>query len=182
MLRATLTLPAGHQARHLAPRLLGSHTGFQPADHRKIVGSTAARVGRIELERQEDVDLIVASGRKCKVCRHDTNNSGCCRVDLNLFADDVTCAAKTLLPEAVRNDGDTWSTIAIFFGSEVATTFRLHAQHINHAASDSGGGDSKRLTLSADVLTARRPGADGFPGFRLALNVEQFRRREPELL
>src|ERR1041384_5608927 len=138
MLSATFTLPAGHQARHLALRLFGSHTGFQPADHRKKVRTTTARIGRIELERQEDLDLIVTSGRECKVCGHHTDNSRGCSVDLNLFANDVTCAAKTFLPEAVRNDGDSWSPIAVFFFSEVAATFRLHSQHINQAASDSG--------------------------------------------
>src|ERR1044071_8744215 len=98
MLRATLTLPAGHQARHLTLRLLDSHTRFQPADDRKKVRAPAARVSGIKLERQEDVHLIVASGGECKVWRHHADNSGRRRVDLNLFADDVTCAAKTLLP------------------------------------------------------------------------------------
>src|SRR6185436_10571346 len=110
MLRATFTLPSGHEARHLALRLLGSHTRPQPTDHRKEVRATIARVGGIELERQQDLDLIIASGRKSKVCGHHTNDCGRCRVDLNLFADNVTCAAKTFLPETVRNNGDSWST------------------------------------------------------------------------
>jgi len=108
----------------------------------------------------EELDLLVASRRECKVCGHHTNDRGGCRVDLNLFADDVTCGAKTFLPEAVRDDGDSWPTIAIFFFSEVATTFRLHSQHIDQAASDRGGGDSKWFTFSADVLTTWRPRAD----------------------
>src|SRR5215216_5675081 len=82
----------------------------------------------------------------------------------------------------MRNDGDCWSTITIFLFSEVATTFRLHSEHINQAARNARRGDSKWLTLSTDVSTARRPGADCFPGFCLALNVEQFGSGEPELL
>src|SRR5215216_841607 len=138
MLRATLTLPAGHQARHFALRLLDSHTGFQPADHRQKVAATMTGIRRIELERHEELDLIVTSRRKCKVGGHHTDNGGCCRVDLNLFANDVTGSAKAFLPETMRNDGDAWSTVAIFLFSEVATTFRLHSQHIDQAARNNG--------------------------------------------
>src|SRR5215213_4636454 len=138
MLRATLTFPAGHQARHFALRLLDSHTGLQPADHRQKVATTIARVSRIKLERDEELDLIVTPGRECKARGHHTDNGGGCRVDLNLFANDVTCSAKTLLPETLRNDRDFGSPIAIFLFSEVATTFRLHSQHIYQAARDSG--------------------------------------------
>src|ERR1041385_5555497 len=144
--------------------------------------TATAGVSGIELERHEQLDLIVTSGRKCKVGRHHTNHGGCCSVNLNLFADDVTCAAKTLLPEAVRNEGDIWSTLAIFLFGEVAASFRLHSEHVDQAARDGGGGDAEWLTRSTDVQTARCPGADCFPGFRLALNVEHFGRREPELL
>src|SRR6185369_5981008 len=125
--------------------------------------TTTARISGIELERQEDVDLIVTSRRKCKVGRHHTNNCGCGSVDLNLFADDVTGSAKTLLPEAVRNDGDFWSTLAIFLFTEVTTAFWLHSQHVDHAARDGGRSDAQWLTLGPDVLTARRPRADCFP-------------------
>src|SRR5688572_21390902 len=97
MLRAAFTLPSGHQTRHFALCLLGSHTGSQPADHRQKMGTTTAGVGGIELERHDELDLIVASRRKCKAGRHHTNNDGCVGVDLNLFANDVTCAAKTFL-------------------------------------------------------------------------------------
>src|SRR5215212_6077513 len=138
MLRATLTLPTGHQARHFALRLLDSHTGFQPADHGKKVPTTITGVGRIELERHDELDLLITSRRECKVGGHHTNNGGCCRVDLNLFANDVVCAAKTFLPETMRNDGDCRPTIAIFLFSEVATTFWLHSQHINQAARNNG--------------------------------------------
>src|ERR1700752_2260342 len=138
MLRATFTLPAFHQARHFALRLLGSHTGFQPADHRKKGRTTTAGVGGIELERHEEIDLIVASGRKRKVRGHHTYNGGGGRVDLNLFADNVISPTKTLLPKTVGNDGDTWPTLAIFLFSEVAATFRLHSQHINQAARNTG--------------------------------------------
>src|ERR1041385_4324341 len=58
----------------------------------------------------DQVELLVASRRERKIRGHDTDDGGGCRVDLNLFADDVTCAAETLLPESVRNDGDAWST------------------------------------------------------------------------
>src|SRR5215813_13543242 len=122
MPRATLTHPAGHQAGHFALRLIDVHTGFQPADHGKKVRTTIAGVGRIELERQQDLDLIVTSGRECKIGGHHTDDGGCSRVDLNLFANDVTGSAKTFLPEAMRNDGDFRSTIAIFLVSEVAAT------------------------------------------------------------
>src|SRR5687767_430579 len=107
------------------------------------MGTTITRVGRIELERHDEIDLIVAAGRECKVSGHHTNDSGCYRVNLNLFANDVTCAAKTLLPETIGNDGDSWSVIAIFLFTEVATKLRWHSQHIDQAAGNSGRGDSK---------------------------------------
>src|SRR5689334_23963940 len=112
MLRAPFAHPAGHQARHFALRLLHRDARFQPADHGKKVRTTTAGVCRIELERHEQLDLIVAPRRKCKVGWHHTDDGSCFRVDLNLFADDVVCAAETLLPETMRNDRDVWSTIA----------------------------------------------------------------------
>src|SRR6185369_480207 len=131
MLRPTLTHPARHQARHLAHRLLGSHTGFQPADHRKKVRAATAWIGGIEFERQQDLNLVVTSGRECKVSRHHADNGRCFRVDLNLFTDNVTGAAKTFLPESMRNDGDVWATIAIFLFSKVAATLWWHTQDVD---------------------------------------------------
>src|SRR6185369_6375830 len=160
MLRAILTSPPRHQTCHFALCLLDISTGFQPADHRQEVGTTTTGIGWIELERHEELDLIVASRRERKLRRHHTDHSGCGGVHLNLFADDVTCATETFLPETVRNDRDSWSIIAIFLFSEVAAKFRRHSQHVDQAARDSGGGDSQWLTFSADVLTARRPRAD----------------------
>src|SRR5689334_12449599 len=138
------------------------------------MSAAIAWVRRIKLERHEQLDLIVASGRECEARRHDTDDGGRGGVDLNLFADDVTRAAETLMPEAVRNDRDSRSVDAIFLFREVAAELRLHSQHVNQAARDCGRGDSQRLTLGADVLTARRPRADCFPGFCFALDVEQF--------
>src|SRR5690242_3205953 len=163
VLGAALTLPGSHQARHFALCLFDRHTGFQPADDRQKVGTTAAGIRWIELEWHEEFDLFIAARRESKAGWHHADDCSCLPVDLNLFADDVTCAAEAFLPETVSNDGHAWSTIAIFLCGEVAATFWLHSQHIDQASCNRSRSDSQWLALSADVLTAGRPGADCFP-------------------
>src|SRR6185369_2000112 len=98
MLRATFSFPRAHQAEHFALGLCSRHARSQPADYGQEVRTTTAGVRAVKLERNQEFDLIVAAWRECKVRGHYADDCCGCRVDLNLFADDVTCSAKTLLP------------------------------------------------------------------------------------
>src|SRR5713226_2254443 len=98
--------------------------------------TTTTRIGRIKLERNQQFDRIIASGRKGKIARHHANNGSRLRIDLYLLAYDVAFAAKCALPQAVRDQSYIWSTVAVLFHSEIATLYRLHAECVNQSACD----------------------------------------------
>src|SRR2546425_9125227 len=113
------------------------------------MGASAARIGRIELKRQQYLDLIVAAGRKSKITRHDTHDGCRLRIDLNLLADDVAFAAERALPKAMRDYCYARPTITIFFRREVATSHRLHPERINQPARDGRRSNAQGLAIGA---------------------------------
>src|SRR6266404_6766848 len=143
--------------------------------------TAAAGIRRIELKRQKHLDLIVRAWRKSKIARHHADNRCRLRIDLNLLADDVARAAEGALPKAVRNDGYIWPAVAILFRREVAALHGLHAKGIDQPARNCRRGHAQWFAIGAHILSSRGPGAYRLPGFRVFLNVEQLRWREPEL-
>src|SRR6266487_4480420 len=126
MLRAILTTPSRHQTDHFRSRLIYLDPRLETADYGQEVRAATPGICRVKLEGQEDLHLIVAAGRKCKVRRHHTHDGRRLGVDLNLLADDLMCSAECALPQSMRYQSDIWSTVAILFGREVAAELRLH--------------------------------------------------------
>src|SRR5688572_9880850 len=129
------------------------------------MGAAAARVRRIELERHEQLDRIVAPRRKTEIAWHDSDNGGGLRINLNLFADDVAAATEGALPQAMRDERHSRPAVQILFSGEISTLRRLHSQGINQTAGDRRGSHTQRLAIGTYVQATRRPRTNRLPGF-----------------
>src|SRR5678815_1384908 len=103
-----------------------------------------------------------------------------CIRDKYLLTDYVAGPTEGSLPETIGDQRHVWSTVAVFFRSEVATHRRLYSEGIDQPASYPCCSHTQRLAIGTNILSARCPCANSFPRLGFVLNIEEFRRRQPE--
>ncbi len=106
---------------------------FQPTDYGKEVGATAVevihgRAGEERLERGDVIDVVALNG-KLPTTRHHTGDRINMVGRLDLSADNVWIAGKTLLPKGIADHYDPRGAGLFILARKTTTKQRLRAQH-----------------------------------------------------
>ncbi len=175
--------PCGiHQALQLRLRLLGAHAWLEAADDGKKMSAAVSRLCRVDLQRRPDLRRIDFARRKRKILGHDADDVGLAAAEQRLFADDVRIAAVDRLPRPIRDHADVVRSRLVVIRRDHAAKLRRDAERAEQRAGDAGARHPHRLRLTREVGATHGPAVERLPGFGVAAQVEEFRRRDPETM
>jgi hypothetical protein len=108
-------------AQEVGARLFDGHAGLEPADSIQI---PAAVIGGIFLQRDPEIGFV----REHRGLGQHADNFVGLIVELENFAEDVACAAEFFLPQAVGEQRNFASALAVLFGKNAAAEQGLDAE------------------------------------------------------
>ncbi len=171
--------PLGQHRLEIGGRLRQCHTIAQPSDEIQEMATAIAGVGRIECQRQPHQNALIVH---VVARRHDADDASRCAVDRDRSADHRLVAGKSALPDLAREHRDVFGTGQRVLSCELASANRRDTEDRHQLRGDDGGIHTARLIRRSKVDRSRSVGADLLKRSVALGELDELRRRNPELV